>query len=947
MRNITKALTVVSLLAPVSGFSLGIGDIRVRSALNENLNAEINLVASSGERPSNIKVSLASSEKFDAAGIPWTYFLSKLRFQPVVKANGTMVIKVTSKEALKEPYLNFLLEVSWPKGSLYREFTVLVDPPADYQHQSYQEPVYQEPVYPSPYQYEAAAPIERQDYVPRRRSSRPARTARIHADRPRKIAAGNYGGQIVTRRNDTLWNVAARARGAGISVEQMMMALYNQNPQAFYQQNVNALSAGKSLKIPEKSTVEQLSRQDALTEFSRHNQAWNTNRSGIPRNDSQVAQAESVDTQLKLEAPTEATVGADESVAPSSEQTSSSQKVLTPVPPTTASQTEGSGEKSQVDKALQDKINALEKQMANMEQLIALKDKQLADIQNPAQKTPTEPTPSPVPPVEAPAPITPAQPVPAPVATSPGVVQPTPLQPTPEAPKPAQPVTPPKPVIKPPVRTQAQPAPVAEESSPLPWILGALSTAFLGLFGWLWLRKQKILKETDAESMFRNYTTMRNADASGGLSTTMKKASGPLSAGVAGESSFLNDFKASDFESFESFNVDHSDIDPVAEADVYLAYGRYQQAEELMRDAIKDHPERDDCKLKLLEIYQASSNKEAFDSFAKSLAGAGKKEDTGFWAKVILLARDISSDSDLFSHAPATSNEAVFPTESSSISENVLFDVSTPVNDAAEPAFAQELPETEHLGAATFTVDESEGEASIFELTGVGVQETPDIIDELQLPDVDDQATTEVTGNNDHVIAQQTSFADDTKLKDFQDNDDLDFDLGPYPDSKKGDQSKLASEISEVIVPAKLEPEKTDDKNEFETYEFNFDKEQISKDNNAAKAPENASSDTWDASQTLDFSLESLSESEADDNTIDFNFELEPSHTAEEGLSSGNGFSVSDLTDMDEMETKLDLAKAYVDMGDAPAAKEIIMQVIAKGSDEQKKNAQALLDELG
>jgi pilus assembly protein FimV len=78
VRNLTKALTVVSLLAPVSGHSLGIGDIRVRSALNQNLSAEIALVVSHGENPTNIKVSLAPPEKFDEAGVPWSYFLSSL-----------------------------------------------------------------------------------------------------------------------------------------------------------------------------------------------------------------------------------------------------------------------------------------------------------------------------------------------------------------------------------------------------------------------------------------------------------------------------------------------------------------------------------------------------------------------------------------------------------------------------------------------------------------------------------------------------------------------------------------------------------------------------------------------------------------------------------------------------------------------------------------------------
>jgi pilus assembly protein FimV len=941
VRKLTKALTVVSLLAPVSGYPLGIGDIRVRSALNQNLNAEINLVASRGENPSNIKVSLASADKFDEAGIPWTYFLSKLRFQPVVKANGAMVIKVTSREALKEPYLNFLLEVSWPKGNLYREFTVLVDPPADYQHESYQEPVYQEPVYPSASTYDVMPRMERQEYVPRRRSARPARSARVHADKPRRIAAGNYGGQLVTRRNDTLWNVAERARGAGVSVEQMMMALYDQNPQAFYQQNVNALSAGKTLKIPDKGIVEQRARQDALAEFSRHNEAWNTNRSGIPRNESQVANEETVDTQLKLEAPTEATVGAEETVAPSGEQATGSQKALAPASQAATGQDAGK-EKAQVDRALQDKINALEKQMANMEQLIALKDKQLADLQNPTKETPPTPpqvtTAPPTAPVQpeittTPPPVT-AQPVPA-----------SPAQPTAEPPKPVQPpVVPPKPVVKPLVRTQVQPAPIAEESSPLPWILGLTGITFASLFGWLWWRKQKILKETDAESMFRNYTTMRNTESSGGLSTTMRKASTSLTAAGAGESSFLNDFKASDFESFESFNVDHSDIDPVAEADVYLAYGRYQQAEDLMKDAIKEHPERQDCQLKLLEIYQASSNKTAFESYAKELADAGKKDDANFWAKVILLARDISTDTELFSHS-AHGNVAVFPTGAESVSENVLFDVSNFIPDAEDTPPAIKVPDVEPLGAATFEVDESEGEGAIFELTEPELPVAQE--EEPQGQPKEEAANGVSTADIPSGLAQQEpTFEEDNKLKDFQDNDLLDFDLGPYPSGKASGLAGSASgDVAEPIVPSNFELNKPNEKEELESYDFDFDKDFMDKDT-AQKVSDNAQTEGWDPGQTLDFTLDGIPESDVEDNTINFNFELDAIPETDAGKEGNNDFSVAELTDMDEMETKLDLAKAYVDMGDADSAKDIIMQVIEHGSSEQKKSAQSLLDEL-
>ncbi|MDD1613441.1 MAG: fimbrial protein FimV, partial [Methylococcaceae bacterium] len=128
MRNLTKTLAVVSLLAPSSGYSLGIGDIKLHSALNQNLDAEISLVVSSGEKASDIKVNLAPPDKFDEAGVSWTSLLSKIKFETIVGANGSVIIKLSSREAVTEPFLDFLLEVSWPKGSLYREFTVLLDP---------------------------------------------------------------------------------------------------------------------------------------------------------------------------------------------------------------------------------------------------------------------------------------------------------------------------------------------------------------------------------------------------------------------------------------------------------------------------------------------------------------------------------------------------------------------------------------------------------------------------------------------------------------------------------------------------------------------------------------------------------------------------------------------------------------------------------------------------
>ncbi len=900
MRNVTKALTVVSLLAPVSAYSLGIGDIRVRSALNQNLNAEISLVGAPGETPANIKVSLASPEKFDEAGVAWSYFLSKIKFQPVVKANGAMVIKVTSREALKEPYLNFLLEVSWPKGNLYREFTVLVDPPTDYQ----------EPAYPAATTYDNYAPRE-QAYEPRPRSVRhsPARSRRSSG------AGGGYGGQITARRNDTLWKLAERARGAGVSVEQMMMSLYEKNPQAFFQQNVNALSAGKTLKIPEKSVVQQTSREQALAEFSKHNEAWK-NGLAVPSTETQVVKEEPVDNQLKLVAPTDAAVTQNEAVTPSTEESAGT--TANPTPATaTGQQAVDKAAAAKLDNAVQSKMAALEKQLAMMQQLIVLKDKQLANLQHPEETAPANQLPTQAQPQE---PVK-SEPLP-PVAVT--------QQPVPTAPLTAvQPVAPVRPVVSPVVKNSVQPEPVvpAEADSSFLWIVGGIGATLLSLFGWLWWRKQKIIEETDADSMFANYSALRN---SGMLDSAIASRNKP---GV--ESSFLNDFKASDFESFESFNVDHSDIDPIAEADVYLTYGRYQQAEDLIREAIRDNPDRDVCKLKLLEIFHASANKEDFEKYANELVVAGKKADTGFWAKVVALGHDISPDSELFSASDA-SNEAVFTTESGALVENVMISPSEP--DQAAKSIAG--VEQQHLGAATFAVSDEEGEESLFEAS---YQEPPSQHQNESLADVSAFEVNEPDLDVD-------SFDDD--LDDLQNNQAMDFDLGSYSGNVKNANAGSGSLLAESAAgdeSSKLKSDKTiDEKNETEVYEFDFDfdKPDISASN---KAKTQEVSDSWNPDKTLDFSLDNdikLGSFEGD--TLDFDFDLgfpkEKGDVAQ--TKQSQEFTVSDLTDMDQMETKLDLAKAYIDMGDTNSAIEIIGQVLEKGTAEQKQTAQSLLEDL-
>ena len=296
--------------------------------------------------------------------MPWAAFLSQIKFTTVTRANGSMVIKLSSNEAVKEPFLNFLLEVSWPKGSLFREFTVLVDPPDSYEPAT------------------LAVTPGGNSYQPQQEAI-PGRQVLQRQQEGIERSTGGASEYGPTRRNDTLWKIAQRVgKQEAVSVEQAMIAVYKENPHAFHQENMNALLAGKMLKIPDRKDVLKFSRNQAMAELNQQTKAWK-NRLSQPVPIEAAKARGSSDNQLTLIAPAEDAVSEKVEVAPENEQITSKQTATT-VPQAADKE----AVTSPVDNALQDKVAELEKQLATIQQIIALKDQQLAAMQNQLQAKP-------------------------------------------------------------------------------------------------------------------------------------------------------------------------------------------------------------------------------------------------------------------------------------------------------------------------------------------------------------------------------------------------------------------------------------------------------------------------------------------------------------------------------------------------------------------------------
>lgn len=253
MLTLTRFLTLAGLLLPGVVGAAGLGQLNVISSLGQPLHAEIDVLSVRKEDAGTLVVRLASPEAYRQANVEYGGALRGVSLSLLQRPNGQLYIRALSSQPVNEPFVNLLVEVSGPAGTLVRQYSVLLDPPG----------------YASAPQGAAPARVETQP------APAPRSPAAVATPAPAKTGGTEYG---PVKRGETLSRIAAKVKPEGISLEQMLIAILRANPGAFVNNNINRLKAGATLRIPDSTQLAELPLDKARQEVRVQTADWNRYR---------------------------------------------------------------------------------------------------------------------------------------------------------------------------------------------------------------------------------------------------------------------------------------------------------------------------------------------------------------------------------------------------------------------------------------------------------------------------------------------------------------------------------------------------------------------------------------------------------------------------------------------------------------------------------------------
>ncbi|RKZ37816.1 MAG: hypothetical protein DRQ37_01010, partial [Gammaproteobacteria bacterium] len=632
MRKAARILALSICLVPGVALALGLGNIELSSALNEPLKARIPLRGLQTGDVDGMRVILGTSEQFRRAGLERPFLLSQLRFRIEESADGTGSVSITSREPITEPFLSFLVEVSWTRGRILREYTVLLDPPV----------------------YGAAMSTAVKSAVV---STKPAQAAPATAAEPAispfppPLAAApsapastddTYG---PTSKTDTLWSLSTQLRpDRSVSVQQMMLALLRINPEAFIRDNINTLKAGAILKVPDLADIETLSGAEALAEVRRHNAQWEDIRQAIAAAPAPESAGAVTPSEMTSAAPAE-------SAQPDELRLLGSGQSTTGVTGGDVGKLrddlnlalEGVDAGKRENEDLRSRLGEAETLIEDLQRLVTLREDSIAALQQRLREGGETPVETPL--VKAPVEVE------VPKVEAPKVeAKPQPVAPPKvEKPKPKRRPPPPKPKSF--VESLLDSLPVDPVI-----LLGGLGGLLLLGGGFVMIRRRRGGAEAvevsvaDDDAMLLDQEDATELPAGVGESITELPAA--ETEAPEDEDDDRTQMAAPSAETSEvaaepTEEPEEPEEDPLAEVNVYLAYERFDQAEELVKNAIGAYPDRHEYRLKLLEIYYAAKNVAAFQAQAGALRDV-VGEDNKLIEKAAAWWEDLAPGQDMF-----------------------------------------------------------------------------------------------------------------------------------------------------------------------------------------------------------------------------------------------------------------------------------------------------------
>ena len=621
--SLSAVLLTALLVQPSVMLAAALGEISVQSAIGQRLSAEIEIVGLSKNDADTISLRLAPPEAYKEAGLDYSSLLRSLRFN-IEKKSERYIVRLSSEEVVNDPFITILFQIDTDGNRTIRQYALLLDPPAVDQQVAVTEP--QTAVVPD---LEAAV-------VPANTATDVTTTTTPTQAAPSAEVAATH----TVSKGETLHGIATQLKPADTKLEQVLIALQRLNPNALNGGNINRMKAGSVLTLPDADTIKAIDANDArklvnaqTADFRRYREQLanyarkpdvaaearsdeTNNRQSQGRIGVQVTEPTGNVTQDKLRLSKAGAVGNTQSAANDA----------------------ANMDKIAAEKALaeaNDRVAALEKNVRDMSSLLDMKNQTLAAMQSQnksaAVATPTEPT-------STTAPVTETQAVE-------------------------------KTEVKAEVKTEAEPASqtvvqLVEEKIKTDPLVTEMKT-------WKWDSAQFFNQDTAAyasaaavvllslafiSSVVRRRRYPTNVyDANPFLNERKTKAQSELeikSATTTANMESKNSVFHSNFVPSVS-QLDTNEVDPVAEADAYIAYGRDKQAEEILLDALRSHPQRHILRVKLLEIHAGRQDKKKFATLATELQSMTKAKGAE-WEQAMRIGRILDPDNPLYSAAKPT-----------------------------------------------------------------------------------------------------------------------------------------------------------------------------------------------------------------------------------------------------------------------------------------------------